>query len=215
MIGETLLDLLTKGGFTIFILLACSILSLKVVIEKLIQFKCLKSKFSDELLNKVMELLRRKDFKDAVDTCKNFRVVSFFFRIHSPLSNVFKFVLENIHLSKDELQESAFNKLDQEITKLEGGLGILATLGSISPFIGLFGTVIGIIKSFSALSLSDTSNYSHVMSGIAEALIATAAGLFVAVPAVLFYNYFTKKIKLSIPAFDESIHKLIRTVKHS
>lgn len=215
MMGETLLDLLTKGGFTIFILLACSILSLKVVIEKSIQFKCLKSKFSDELLNQVMECVRRKDLKDAVDACKNFRVTSFLFKTHSPLSNVFKFVLENIHLSKEELQESAFNKLDQEVTKLEGGLGILATLGSVSPFIGLFGTVIGIIKSFSALSLSDTSNYSHVMSGIAEALIATAAGLFVAVPAVLFYNYFTKKIKLSIPAFDESIYKLIRTVKHS
>jgi len=213
MMGDTLLDLLMKGGFTIFILAVCSILSLKVVIEKFIQFKSLKPQYGDDLLDKVMNSLGKKDFKDAVHTCKHYRVSSFFFQTISPLSNVFKFIIENIHLSKEEMNESAFNKLDQEITKLEGGLGILATLGSVSPFIGLFGTVIGIIKSFSALSLSDTSNYSHVMSGIAEALIATAAGLFVAVPAVLFYNYFTKKIKLSIPAFDEAIYKLIRTVK--
>jgi len=77
----------------------------------------------------------------------------------------------------------------------------------------LFGTVVGIIKSFTALSLTDTSNYAHVMSGIAEALIATAAGLFVAVPAVMFYNYFMKRLKLSMPLFDEAIHGVIRIVK--
>jgi biopolymer transport protein ExbB/TolQ len=130
------------------------------------------------------------------------------------MSGVFKFVIDNSQLPKEELLESAFNKLDQEISKLESGLGILATLGSVSPFIGLFGTVVGIIKSFTALSLTDTSNYTHVMSGISEALIATAAGLFVAVPAVMFYNYFTKKLRLSMPSFDEAIHSIVRAVKN-
>jgi biopolymer transport protein ExbB len=211
--NESLLDLLMHGGFTIFILLICSILSLKVVIEKLIQFNCLKQRHNDDLLNKIMECIERKSLKDALQTCKTYKINVLFFKISSPLASVFKHIFEHFYLTKEELQESAFNKLDQETAKLENGLGVLATLGSISPFIGLFGTVVGIIKSFQALSLSDTSNYAHVMSGIAEALIATAAGLFVAVPSVLFYNYFMKKLKLNLPSLDETIYSLIRTIK--
>ena len=107
----------------------------------------------------------------------------------------------------------AYTQLDKEIAKMEKGLGILATLGSISPFIGLFGTVVGIIKSFNALSVQDSSNYTMVMSGIADALIATAAGLLVAVPAVMFYNYFMKRLKLSMPLYDEAIQKTLRYIK--
>jgi biopolymer transport protein ExbB/TolQ len=214
MTEDNLLALLMKGGFTIFILLICSILSLKVVIEKLIQFNGIKSKYIDDLLEKVLNLLDRSP-KDAVYACKSYRVNSFFFKVTTPMSSVFKYVIENPQLPKEELMESAFNKLDQEISRLENGLGILATLGAVSPFIGLFGTVIGIIKSFNALSLTDTSNYTRVMSGISEALIATAAGLFVAVPAVLFYNYFAKKLRLSMPSFDEAIHSIVRAVKKS
>jgi biopolymer transport protein ExbB len=210
---ENLFDLVMHGGFTIFILIACSILSLKVVVEKLIQFTSLNKKHSDDLLAKIMECVERKSLKDALHTCKTYKIKILFFNVTSPLANVFKYIFEHFYLTKEELTESAFNKLDQETTVLEDGLGVLATLGSVSPFIGLFGTVIGIIKSFSALSLSDTSNYAHVMSGIAEALIATAAGLLVAVPAVLFYNYFMKKIKLNLPAMDEAIHTLVRTIK--
>lgn len=215
MVNETLLELLMKGGFTIFILALCSILSVKVVIEKLIQFKSIKPKYNEDLLNQIAERLEAKSLKDAVFVCKNYKVASLGFKVASPLANVMKYILEHLHLSKEDLTETAYNKLDQEITKLENGLGVLATLGAISPFIGLFGTVVGIIKSFSALSLTDTSNYAHVMSGIAEALIATAAGLFVAVPAVMFYNYFTKRLKLSIPSFDEAINSVIRVLKSS
>jgi biopolymer transport protein ExbB/TolQ len=214
MFDDNLLALLMKGGFTILVLLICSILSLKVVIEKLIQFNGIKAKYIDDLLEKVLNLLE-KNPKDAAYACKTYRVNSFFFKITTPMSSVFKYVIDNSHLTKEELLESAFNKLDQEISKLESGLGVLASLGAVSPFIGLFGTVVGIIKSFTALSLTDTSNYTHVMSGISEALIATAAGLFVAVPAVLFYNYFAKKLRLSMPTFDEAIHSIVRAVKNS
>jgi len=215
MNDQTLLGLLMQGGFTIFILLVCSILSIKVVIEKYIQFNCLKEKYVTDFAEIITDLVKQRDLEGAVSICKTYRVPSLFFKISIPLSNVFKYVFNNTHLTKEELTESAYNKLDQEIVKLEKGLGILATLGSISPFIGLFGTVVGIIKSFSALSSTDTSHYAHVMSGIAEALIATAAGLFVAIPSVLFYNYFTKRIKLTLPLFDEAIQNLIRSIKSS
>ena len=215
MNDQTLLGLLMQGGFTIFILLVCSVLSIKVVIEKFVQFNTLKEIHLTNFVNRISEILKNSNSSNAIVECENYRIKSFLFMVGLPIANVYKYILKNSNLPKDDLTSSAYNKLDQEIVKLENGLGILATLGAISPFIGLFGTVVGIIKSFSALSLSDTSNYAHVMSGIAEALIATAAGLFVAVPSVLFYNYFTKKIKLSLPIIDAAMQDLIRTLKSS
>lgn len=215
MFDQSLLELLMRGGFTIFILLVSSILSIKVIVEKFIQFNSFKEKHINDFTDIINDLVQQRDLTGALTLCKTYRVSSLFFKLSIPLAGVFKFIFNNTHLTKEELTESAYNKLDQEIVKLEKGLGILATLGAISPFIGLFGTVVGIIKSFAALSSTDTSHYAHVMSGIAEALIATAAGLFVAIPSVLFYNYFTKRIKLTLPLFDEAIQNLIRTLKSS
>ena len=78
---------------------------------------------------------------------------------------------------------------------LEARLGILATLGNNAPFIGLFGTVLGIIQAFHAIALNDAFDVHPIMQGISEALIATATGLFVAIPCVMAYNYFTRRVK--------------------
>lgn len=77
---------------------------------------------------------------------------------------------------------------------MQSTMGILGTIGNVTPFIGLFGTVIGIMRAFHDLSLSSGGGPAVVASGIAEALVATAMGLFVAVPAVIFYNYFVRKV---------------------
>jgi len=83
---------------------------------------------------------------------------------------------------------------DQKI-KFERGLNVLATLGSNAPFIGLFGTVLGIIQSFGVLSTQQGSAMSAMMLSLAEALISTAIGLFVAIPAVVAYNYFGQRLR--------------------
>lgn len=85
--------------------------------------------------------------------------------------------------------------LSDERVKMERGLTTLATLGANAPFIGLFGTVLGIIQAFGALASSQSSTAS-VMTGISEALIATAVGLFVAIPAVVAYNVFSRKMRV-------------------
>ena len=84
--------------------------------------------------------------------------------------------------------------LTKEKIRLEKGLSVLATLGANAPFIGLFGTVLGIIRSFAALA-DNQGNATNVMSGISQALYATAAGLFVAIPAVMAYNSFASRIR--------------------
>lgn len=87
---------------------------------------------------------------------------------------------------------------------LEKRLGILATFGNNAPFIGLFGTVLGIIKAFHHLGTSSEFGVRVVMAGISEALVATAMGLFVAIPSVIGYNYFVRKIKFLMMIYEEN-----------
>jgi biopolymer transport protein ExbB len=96
-----------------------------------------------------------------------------------------------------------FEPLELKIS-LEKRLGILATFGNNAPFIGLFGTVLGIIKAFHSLSTSTEFGVRVVMAGISEALVATAMGLFVAIPAVIAYNYFVRKAKFLMMVYEES-----------
>lgn len=92
--------------------------------------------------------------------------------------------------------EEVFNTFSLvERPELEKFLGFLATVGSNAPYIGLFGTVLGIMKAFQDLALSPEAGQQTVMAGISSALIATATGLFVAIPAVVFYNYYNKQVR--------------------
>lgn len=92
---------------------------------------------------------------------------------------------------------------------LKRGLGALATIGSTAPFVGLFGTVVGIINAFKSIAESKATGLSAVAGGISEALVATAIGLFVAVPAVWAYNYFTGKIEAFDVEMDNSSKELV------
>jgi len=99
-----------------------------------------------------------------------------------------------------------------EIERLEQRLTSLATLGNISPFVGLFGTVIGIMRAFEAISRTGSGGLASVSAGIAEALVATAAGLFVAIPAVTAYNYFVSRVKSHATEMDGSASELAARV---
>ena len=100
-----------------------------------------------------------------------------------------------------------------EATKLERSLGWLASTASTSPFIGLFGTVIGIIISFEGLSQATTASIQAVAPGIAEALIVTAAGIAAAIPAVLAYNYFLNRIKILTSEMDSFSLRLLNFIE--
>ena len=113
-------------------------------------------------------------------------------------------VLKDIKNPRDELIENCRGRIFQAINRIkhltlermEKDLIFLATVGSASPFIGLFGTVWGIVNSFQSIGASKNTSLAVVAPGIAEALIATAMGLFAAIPAVIFYNFFSNQIRL-------------------
>ena len=210
---ESYLDLM-KGSFTIIILAICSIFALKVVIEKYIVFQGIKEKYINGFLSRVKESIKEGDLAKGLEITNTETHKWLWFSIKSPLNSVFKFILEHAHYDKDDLTQGSYTRLDNELAKLERGLVLLATLGAVSPFIGLFGTVVGIIRAFSALSVNEVSSYTNVMSGIAEALVSTAAGILVAIPAVMFYNYFIKQKKLALPMLEESVQEIVILAKN-
>lgn len=215
MPNQDFFELLSQGGYTIWILIVCSILSIKVIIEKYIAFSSINEKTTEHFTSEVKKRLNgnSSNVEETKSYINSFSEKWLLFRTNSPLKKVYSHILDNKELGKEDLLDTSFAKLDKEISKYERGLGVLATLGSISPFIGLFGTVIGIIRSFQALSVTEAANYNSVMAGIAEALVATAGGLFVAIPAVLFYNYFMKRLKLNFAGFEEGILEIVTIIK--
>ncbi len=106
-----------------------------------------------------------------------------------------------IVISKIEKNMLSYKPLELKLS-LEKRLGILATFGNNAPFIGLFGTVLGIIEAFHALAVSNEFGIRVVMRGISEALVATALGLFVAIPSVMAYNYFVKRVKKVLLVYE-------------
>ena len=104
-------------------------------------------------------------------------------------------ILASSSLGTFQLERAVKSYLSLQRTRLEQGLTILATLGSNAPFVGLFGTVLGIIQAFGAMG-AHQNNASEIMVGISEALVATAIGLFVAIPAVVAFNVFTRRLRI-------------------
>jgi biopolymer transport protein TolQ len=102
---------------------------------------------------------------------------------------------------------------NSEVTKLESALGFLATTGNASPFIGLFGTVWGIMDTFKGIGARGSATLAVVAPGISEALIATAAGLAAAIPAVIFYNYYLNRIKAMTMEMDSFASELLNIIE--
>ncbi len=109
----------------------------------------------------------------------------------------------------DAIAETMASAKARVRVELERNLGVLGTLGNNAPFVGLFGTVLGIIKAFADLSRNQTGGASAVMSGISEALVATAVGLMVAIPAVVAYNFFQGRVRKALGRVDGMAHLVL------
>jgi biopolymer transport protein TolQ len=139
----------------------------------------------------------------------------------SPLAQVFEDVYETYKRQTGgtgpprnllPLERSAQTAASEAVTSLERRMTWLATIASISPFVGLFGTVMGIIDSFHGLGQAGSATLRAVAPGISEALITTAAGLFVAIPAVVAYNQFTARIRVFAAAIDDFCRELLNSL---
>ena len=174
---------LTGGDWVIYGLLLCSIVAVAVIIERAI----LLSKESKDFDALRHGLLGARDGElGALE-----KIVA---RHHGAAARIMMAALAHSHESAEGVEDLLVATSLEERHRLEKHLLVLGTLGSNSPFVGLFGTVLGVIKAFHDLAQS-SAGPEVVMQGLSEALIATAVGLFVAIPCVVAYNYFQKKVK--------------------
>ncbi len=177
-------ELLLKGGWTMVILLVFSLVSWFIIFERAIRFRQAKIDM-DRFILKIKKLVLGGRHVEAGDFCQE---------TAGPVAATLKAGLRSFPRGTSSARESMERASALELLRLEHLLSTLATIGSVSPFIGLFGTVLGIITAFSALAGPTAAGVSGVANGIAEALVATAAGLFTAVPAVIGYNSFVRRV---------------------
>jgi biopolymer transport protein ExbB len=179
MTTSELLDLMKLGGITMAVILAGSVLSIVIGFERMLFLRGFSAR-SVELHETVVKALLRGDVALASAECNRSQVAT---------ASIYRAALDR--LAKPERIADAIDRARREVVQaMRGPLWMLATLGATMPFIGLFGTVFGILKSFRQMALAGTGGFAVVASGISEALVTTAAGIAVAVEAVILFNVF-------------------------
>ncbi len=197
-------ELLAAGGPVLILLLLLSVYSISVILERFFKLRSSVS-LSRKLIAYCRHPIRSENYQKVLDACHK-EVVR-----NTPAAVLLSRLVQERHRPQAELEKIADSIIDWEISKLQRRLTVLGTLGSITPFIGLFGTVIGVIHAFKDLASTTATGAgaSVVAAGIAEALINTAAGLFVAIPAVIAYNYFLSKTNYFAQELENAAHEVI------
>ena len=193
-----LFEIIQHGGFIMYPLLFCSVLIWAVVMEKFYSL----SRFSKQ---------NRDFFSQAQVMMKNGQyeqVKGLYSSAQDLIARPYLTLLEERTSSKTLREEKVYRRLLESQAGLRRFMWILGTIGSSAPFIGLFGTVVGIIRAFDDISLAGKSGFSVVAGSLSEALIATAAGILVAVIAVVFYNFFQTRLQQVGLEFKHSIEDL-------
>ncbi len=212
--GVGFLELWENMGYlaqgVVVILAIMSVWSIGVMFERYLTYRAAR-KQSRAFAPAVAEALRTGNLRDAIELAEQnkkshlAKVVSAGLQEFAAHQGSAELPGETIEASRRALQRATAIGIEE----FKRGLGGLATIGSTAPFVGLFGTTVGIINAFAGMSSGEDTGIAAVAGGISEALVTTAFGLFVAVPAVWMYNYFTGKIESFIVEMDNSSSELI------
>lgn len=177
----------------LWILIVLSIISIGMILERFFALFKVSSE-STRIREKVKAALQSNSVEDVESISKD---------IGSLEGRAASYALKHMRDSGSRGLEEVFNTFAlTEKPDLERFLSFLATVGSNAPYIGLLGTVLGIMKAFNDLASASDAGQQTVMAGISLALVSTAAGLFVAIPAVIFYNYYSKKVRSIMQSLD-------------
>lgn len=179
-----MLDLIKAGGWLMAPLLACSLAATIIIFERLLALRRARV-----LPEQLVAILRRWSERRAVDR-EDLDALA----LDSPLGRIVAAGLDYRGHGREILRERVEDTGRHVVHELERFLNALGTIASISPLLGLLGTVAGMIKIFQIVSVQGNSNFSLLSVGIAEALVTTAAGLAVAIPSLLFYRYFHARV---------------------
>ncbi len=178
-----MLDFFLKGGPVMYPLLLCSLAALTVIVERMIFWTRERRRRNQKLIDQILEFAEHSEYNEAV-------------RVGSGSTDYVTRILVCGLLHKDFSLTSAMEMAAAaEIKRMKHFMNVLDTMVTVSPLLGIFGTVTGIIRSFEAMGILGAQNPIAVSGGIAEALITTATGLSIAIPSLAFFNYFNSKIE--------------------
>ncbi len=186
---DTLLTLYIKGGPTMHLITLCSVLALAIILERFVSLR--KGKIiSSRFLEEIRRHWYRREVQEAMRVCKEHDIA---------LARILRTGLLRFDQGPREIEHGIQDAGRREATLLRKNLGILNFLAQMAPLLGLFGTVLGMTRSFDAIAkYGQQGNIELVASGISEALITTVYGLMVGIPVLGFYYYFRRKIELRV-----------------
>ena len=207
-----MLKYLFDGGIFMWVILLASISGLAVIIEKMYTFLSKEKKLSEIEKNQLYKALRTGNKEEILKLCKD--------KNDSVSKSVTK-IVSNMDINFDQLDNSHRQVIEgiisesilEQTTELEKGMSLLGTVVNAAPQLGLLGTVTGMIAAFSALTRNGTSTAKIVAGGISEALYTTAFGLIVAIPALVFYNYFNRRIDVIVAEMERAALQFLSRVK--
>lgn len=186
MDSGTILDIFHKGGPLMYPILLCSVLALTIFFERLWFFFGLR-RSTLKLSLEVESLVRNDHVVEALAICQSRRTM---------LSSIFVVALNAAGRSREQIKTLVEEVGARHSSSLERYLGLLGTIATISPLLGLLGTVLGMIRAFTQLAVQGVGTPATLGGGISEALITTAAGLAVAIPTILLHKYLTSRADL-------------------
>ncbi len=190
--------------WVIWILVLASTVSIGIMVERGLFFRKKKKDDIDEMVKKLKFFLDNEDIEGATGFLEKKQGVEAAVALDG---------LKEIHRGAASAEEAMISARIREKLSLERNLAFLGTVGNSAPFLGLFGTVTGIIKAFYALAVTESPNMQSVMYGISEALVTTALGLIVAIPAVIVFNIFQRQIRGIMTRTETTARMILAHIK--
>lgn len=197
-----MLELLKPGGFIMIPLLICSVLALAIIIERFYALR-INRVAPQATINELWRWIKKKELNS-----RKLRLV----QESSPLGRIMVAGLTNAKHGREVMKESIEHEASQVVHELERFLNPLGTIAVITPLLGLLGTVIGMIKVFTQIQLAGVGDPGVLAGGISEALITTAAGLTVAIPALIFHRFFIRRVDEMVVNMEQEAMKLVEVV---
>lgn len=200
-----MLVLISKGGVILVVIFALSIVAIAIIIERLWYFRRIRVD-EETLVQRLRSTLAKGRYEEALSICEN---------SPSPITNLMRVGIEHRGYSQEIIKDAITDSANLEIPRMERYLSFLGTIAQISPLLGLLGTVTGNIQAFGVLGDFQAAggNPAVLAQGIAEALITTAAGIIVSIPAVIFYNYLVSKVNHIIIRLENRVTEMMLLFK--
>ena len=197
-----MLELVKAGGWLMWPIIACSVIEMAIVVDRLWAYRRRKV-LPANLVAQIWQLHQKKQLTPAhIATVRK----------RSPLGRILAAGLVNRNHPRDVMKEAIEEEGRQVVHELERYLNTLGTIANISPLLGLLGTVIGMIKVFAAITSAGVGNPAVLADGISQALITTAAGLSVAIPAVIFHRYLSGRVDRIVVQMEEQALKMVEVM---